>query len=36
MVGADLLAGIGFTMSLLVSTLAFADAALLTQRNGGF
>ena len=35
MVGAGLLAGIGFTMSLFVSNLAFDDAALLTQAKLG-
>lgn len=35
MVGAGLLAGIGFTMSLFVSNLAFGDAALLTQAKLG-
>ncbi|UBV44823.1 Na+/H+ antiporter NhaA (plasmid) [Deinococcus taeanensis] len=35
MVGAGLLAGIGFTMSLFVSNLAFEDAALLTQAKLG-
>ncbi len=35
MAGAGLLAGIGFTMSLFVSNLAFDDAALLTQAKLG-
>lgn len=35
MVGAGLLAGIGFTMSLFVSNLAFGDAVLLTQAKLG-
>ncbi|MGI8747323.1 MAG: Na+/H+ antiporter NhaA, partial [Deinococcus sp.] len=34
-VGAGLLAGIGFTMSLFVSNLAFADEGLLTQAKLG-
>ncbi|UQN09542.1 Na+/H+ antiporter NhaA [Deinococcus sp. QL22] len=35
MIGAGLLAGIGFTMSLFVSNLAFDDSALLTQAKLG-
>ncbi|GAA5512456.1 Na(+)/H(+) antiporter NhaA [Deinococcus carri] len=35
MVGAGLLAGVGFTMSLFVSNLAFGDAALLPQAKLG-
>ncbi|ADV68580.1 Na+/H+ antiporter NhaA [Deinococcus maricopensis] len=35
MVGAGLLAGVGFTMSLFVANLAFDDAALLTQAKLG-
>lgn len=35
MVGSGLLAGIGFTMSLFVSNLAFDDSVLLTQAKLG-